>query len=417
MFATIIAFVLALAIAFFSEMYVFEFNPVFLALLMIVTGTVILVITSLIYMLALIPLQRLEQALISRLVHLFRQDRAVRLNQKLLFVFPLVSYTCAAAMLLMNWSHKPLLFALWLVLFGFAIDLIRHHIKRSFNFLDPFYLIDTFTHEAKKSIKAEQDEALWDSLDSLSELSLQSIDKNKISLSTQTLNAFPSIMHAFFVSSKSIAHTNQDKEVEQQTGRDEASYTLFYLLQRLQSIYNKALQKHLETVCSQVIVVLGKIIVYGAQLDLSMVSLPTHFLGKFATNAQKRQMNEVSQIAISTLLEIAKTILTEINVTYSDLKTPFQTIINSLDSIAKEIFRQDKNSNIQLLIQPLKDLKALFSTEKMASHPDTPAILQSINNVLAEFEALEQVMRTIPPISELMESSTSSNAKSGSHQA
>src|SRR5262249_32914221 len=161
-----------------------------------------------------------------------------------------------------------------------------------------------------KAIQNEKDEILWSSIDSLAEMALRSVEKSKIALSNQVLQNFPPIIQTFFASSKSISRINLDKETEKETGRDEASYTVFYLLQKLELINDKALQNRLETVCRQMVMVMGKIIIASAKFDLSMVSFPTHFLTKFGLKAQQHHFDEVAVLTTSTLLEIAKTILT-----------------------------------------------------------------------------------------------------------
>lgn len=399
MLMTIISLILAALTTFYVSWSHAPVDFPFLAWSMIIGGTVALVLVPLMQMIALIPLQQLEQNLISRVVELFRRDYWTRLNHFFLLLFPLLSYSLAAFTLYGNLPHKELLFAGWLVALGIFLDLIRHDIKRTANFLNPYHLIDIFGKEAKKAAVDEKDQILWSSVDTLSEIALQAIERNRIALSTHTLNQFPPIMHTFFTSAKSISHVNQDQKIEKETGQDEASYTVFYTLQRLQSINERALRHHLDSVCSQIIIVLGKIIVYGAQFDLSMVTFPTHFLGKFATQAIANNYIDVGNIATSTLLEIARTIITEIDLTYAELDEPFTAIINSLDAIAKETFRKDKTVNIQIISQPLRDLRKLFENERVANHRDTPVIIQRIDNALAEFDALEQVIRTLPPLS------------------
>lgn len=212
-------------------------------------------------------------------------------------------------------------------------------------------------------------------------------------------------MHSFYASSKSISRANVDVEVEKQTGQDEASYTLFYLLQRLELINDKALRNRLETICREMIMALGKIIVYGAELDLSLVSFPTHFLVKFGLKAQQHHFNEVAELTTSTLTEISKSIVNNVNLTYAELVDSFHSIINGLVSLAKGEFQQNKFANIKVLTQPLVDLKELMNNPKIANHRDAPAIRLEIDRALSEFQMLEQVMRALPPIPEMMESS------------
>jgi hypothetical protein len=393
---TLLSVVLAFALLVAPEFYPVHLNLFFLATLMSLGGTATLLFVPFLHMWILDPMQRLENNLIPRLLSLLRKDFFFSFIHFLLLLFSLFSYFLAIILISIDFPYPLILVACWIIALGITLDLIKMQWKRAANFLNPFYMVDTLTKEARKSIRDEKDDHLWSCLDALSEISLRSIEKSQIALGNQTITVLPPLVHAFFDSYKSISRVNTEQSAP--SGRDEASYTIFYLLQRLDLINNRALRHGLQTICSQMILALGKIIVSSAQFDLSMMTFPVRYLGKFAVQAQRQNMNEIGDLATSTLIETSKTILQEVNLTYTELVEPFDAVINALDNIAKEIFRKDKTSSISLLIQPLKDLRTLFEAEKLAQHPDTPTIIQSINRVLIEFDALEQVMRTLPPI-------------------
>ena len=88
----------------------------------------------------------------------------------------------------------------------------------------------------------------------------------------------------------------------------------------------------------------------------------------------------------------------EIDIQYLEIKEVFLSIILYMHEIAKETFRQDKESNLKLLAQPFRDLKATFKKEPLVGHQDTPVIDRMINSILEEFAALESVMTTMPPL-------------------
>lgn len=396
----------AIAIAILMEMFTptaLTFHPLYLIALMLTGGTLIFLGTIFLNTLILSPLNQLEQKLIPNLMNLLRHNFPLRLGRFLLFLFPLLSFVCVAILLAVDVPYQKWLFLGWIVAFGLSLDVLRDTWLRLVNFLNPIYLVEHFSQEAKTAIQNDKDQTLWQSLDGLAEICLRAVEKSKLALSTQALQTFPPIIHAFFASSKSIAHLNVDQTVEKETGRDEASYTIFYLLQRLELINDKALHNRLETICRQMIMTMGKLIVYGAKYDLSMVSFPTHFLTKFGLKAQQHHFDEVAVLTTSTLLEISKTIIQDIDLAYADLQEPFRAIINGLAAIARNTFKKDKQTNIKVLTQPLIDLKKFFETEKMAKHRDTPVIIQEINGVLEEFQVLEQMMHSIPTISDLTE--------------
>ena len=256
---------------------------------------------------------------------------------------------------------------------------------------------------AKSSIQNDRETELCDWIDAISEVTGKAIDRSSTSLANEGINELQLIAKNFLVSEKSFSHPIQNAESKKMGISDKISYTLFYLFQRFELINAKAIEKKLEPVCSNLISALGKITVYSAKFDISLVSFPVLYLGKFATQAQKNNLPEVGVKATLTLLEVAKTLINETDSAYLVIKDAYSSIITQMHEIAKEAFRQDRNTRIGLLTQPFRDLKELVTTGKIANHPDTTEIVSKIDNVLAEFDALEMVLKAIPPIPQIPE--------------
>jgi hypothetical protein len=127
------------------------------------------------------------------------------------------------------------------------------------------------------------------------------------------------------------------------------------------------------------------------------------FLGKLAKRAQDEGLEETALKASCILSEVAKAIMNDVDIKYLEIKDSYLSIINGLEVLAKGTFKRDKSTNISFLMQPFKDLKELFQSEKARDHQDTPVIMQNIDRVLGEFEALQLVMSTIPPIPQISE--------------
>ena len=72
--------------------------------------------------------------------------------------------------------------------------------------------------------------------------------------------------------------------------------------------------------------------------------------------------------------------------------------VRSLDILAKESFRRDKNQSINQLLVPILDLdNRLRAYEKAAEYP---LAKMEITRVIEEFRALESVLRQLPKIEE-----------------
>jgi hypothetical protein len=144
--------------------------------------------------------------------------------------------------------------------------------------------------------------------------------------------------------------------------------------------------------------ILGKIAVDAAKYDVSLASAPLRFLGKCAKTAQDQGLEETPVTAVCTFYEVAKTILNDIDIRYYEIKDTYLSIINGIEVLAKGDFRRNKEIDLNILMQPLKDLLILFETPKAKDHQDAPVIIQNIKRVLGEFEALLMVMATLPTI-------------------
>lgn len=381
-------------------------NPFLMSVTMISVATVFLLLLPLAYALGWGPLQQTEHHSSPHILEMFRKDRRIQLCGIWMVLFPLATYLFALVLISNVIKNNTILLAIWFVMLGITCDVVIHFMRRVYRYLNPFSSLEMFADEAKECIQDERELDLCDWIDAISEVTNKSIATGSTSLAFEGLNKLQQSARLFLVSSKSISHHEQDSQTKDVGITDKVSYTMFYLYQRLELIFHKALEKKLEPICSHIITIFGKIAIDAAKYDISMASPPLRNLGKLAIEAQDSKLNDVGLKASCILLEVAKVILTEIDITYLELQEPFLSIINSLEELAKGIFRQNKNMSIALLKQPFYDLKQLFATGKAATHQDTPIIVQNIDRVIGEFDALDLVLRTIPPIPQNFEFNT-----------
>lgn len=384
-------------------------NLTVIGIALVAVATLFLFLPTHIFTQAWGPLQLAEHNLTPHILQLYRQDRLLRFIHYYMLFFPLASYIIATDILFLHTVSTKILFPVWFILLGIALDCLRSSLVRISKCLDPFQVVEMFTHEAKICIQDERELDLCDWLDAISEVAMRGVQCSSIALSINATDSLQRLTRIFLESMKSIGHAGQrDKQAKEMGITDKISYTLFFLLQRLEMINTKAVENKLEPICSHLVTVTGKIIIDSAKFDMTVPVYPLPYFGRFSVEAQKRGLSEVGSKAICTLLEVARTILTEVDVTYAELQPPFFSLIAQLEKITKEMFRQDKTINIRLLMQPFQDLKTLFSSEKMRIHQDTPPIVADIDRVLAEFSSLEQVMKTMPPIPLISEDLTQS---------
>lgn len=398
MIATIIAILLALYLHFVAAGSEAQLSLNLIGLVLMAIAAIFLIIPPIVRAMAWGPLQRAEQYSTPHIVELYLKDKRMRSMQLYLLIFPLITFAVAVDLLFFNSININILLPAWIVAFGIALDALQDSLKRAIHFFDPAYVTELLSKAAVKSIQNDEELELCRWIDSLAEVATRAIQRTNTSLCNDVCNEMQRIMKLFLESSKSISHASADQTIPSKGIVDKVSYTLFFMLQRLEVINNKAAEQKLEPVCSNLITVVGKMIISAAKYDVTLAELPMPFLGRFAVTDQHAGLKEVGIKATCTLLEVAKIIITDIDLTYTELKDSFFSMINQLTLIARETFLQDKSTNIKVLTQPFIDLKELFKNEKVALHPDTPAIIQQIDVSLGEFEALDAVLRTMPPM-------------------
>lgn len=335
------------------------------------------------------PLQRIEQNFTPRLLDMFRRDTELKLTWGWTLFFVLVSLMMVVAL---DEVKEEYLFAAWIIGFGITLDVYRHMLQRIMSYFNPFQIIKMFTHQATVNIQSENEAGLCDSIDALAEVAVKALNRHSFSLAQDTVNEIRQVAKSLLLSTKTLAHADAEES-------DEAvSFGLFYLFERLEMINSCALQQGFEPVISNLINNLGKIAVDAAKCDLSYTVYPLHYMGQFTQDAQDEDLGDMAVRGTIALVEVSRRIIDEVDLQYAALREPFFTVIGQLEEINKEIFRQDKTTNIQILKQPFIELKALFDQEKVANHQDTPIIRADIDRVIGEFTELEAIMNQMPSV-------------------
>ncbi len=397
MYGTLFALIFA-GFIFFQPIELEKFGFFNILIPFIITISLILIfIENIAFAFAWTPLQKASKSITPHLLNIFKKDRVFRIVNVWLFVFVLITLFIAME-ITTNIYYQNSLIAIWIVLFGFSYDCLQYSLKHVLSYLNPFAVLDLFEKEGIKNIQDQQEIDLCDKIDAISETAIKGIDNKTPLLANYALNSIQNIDNVFLTSSKNLAHKTTDSQTENLGIHDKITYTLTHIYQRTESIFHKALDAKLETVLNSSITRMGKMAISASECDISLALHPLIFLGKFAVQAVENKFPNVGNLAICTLLEVAKEIVSSQDLTYLEIQEPFLCLIGQLESISKELFRQDKQIKIMVLMEPFLELKKLFSTEKMVNHQDTPVIMKDLDRVIAELQILENVMRTMPPM-------------------
>lgn len=357
-----------------------------------------LFVVPLIHVCTWLPLQKGEQNTTPHLMEMFSKDKRIGAKTFLLLIFPLISFALVVLGAFGRGFDKHYLILVWIVLFGFSIDVLIHLLSRVRTFLDPFKSVEIFTEEAKEAIKSDNVDEIANSIDSLYEVATRAYDRSNTSLAAQAIFELKEIGVHFLSASKSLPNLNKELDDLENKNVDTIGYTFSYLISRLSLLAEKAVQKRYDPLVNQIISSLGRLTISAAKFDMTLTTAPLQAIGNIATQAVKANVRDIGFKTPYLLLEVAKSISKEANFNYQEIKTPFNSLLSAIDVIDKELFKLDKTVSIDNFKQPFIALINLFGEPVFADHQDGAALKAIASQYLDEYKTLESVLTSLPPL-------------------
>ncbi len=336
-------------------------------------------------------LQRSEKTSSPRAIELVTQNSWMKGINYAIFILPIITIALAG-----NYgSFNALAFCLWLVVFGISLDLLFAAKKIFWGSINPFSYVAAVQKQAKSALHHNRQTEIPQWIDALAEQANKSLAAGAVALGAESLNGLQGIISSFCDSSKGrlLNKGSGDEALA------EISYTISFFCQRVEAIFQKALEKHSEPMASQAIVLLGKTAIFAAKCDPGMALEPLHLLGKLALDAQSKGYEEIAIKSAITLQQVGMAFTSDINLFSLPLQEIFLSIIKSMEALSKNTFKKDKNTSLELLSTPFRQLKGQFiKEEQIVQHPDASVILQELDRVIGEFEALGLILTNMPNI-------------------
>lgn len=343
-------------------------------------------------------LQKAVKGPAPRAIELYNTDWFLKALHAFILTWAASSILLAIIVLPGSSAHLQKVAAVWLILTGCAIDCTGYAYRRVLSYLNPIDVTQLVHEEANREVAKGRDVELCGWIDSLADTSIWAIRRDNTSVCSASLDAIRmTLQHYLSWNRRALKGAALDAEAHQR-----ANYILHYAFDRLALLYNTALEKHLDLSCSYVISTLGKVSVTAADADISLVPYGVRYIGSLSKKGVQAHFDGAGLKAILTLVQVSKLILSDHDIAQKLIEKPFIPILRAMEEIAKECFRQDKSMALHLLTNPFQELKAIFQHERFTTHPDTPAILKELDRILGDFANLELVLRTIPPIPDVI---------------
>ncbi len=394
--ATLFSLAIAIAVMFVPSEFIADGNTTHLSYLLLFLFSLFLVVIPIVYAFSWTPLQKGELNSTPRLLEMLEKDKWLSLNCLALYLSPLIALVLTAISAFGAGLDKFFLLPAWILLLGFSIDRLRYLVHRVGEYLNPFKVLDLFKKEAETQIRETNLDAVIGSIESVAEVAIRSIERTNSSLASQAVQELKEIGQNFLKSSKTYASIDKELDEYQKSHVDKVAYTFNYLLARLADIAEKAIQKKSEPLVSQIISTLGRLAIASSAYDLTLTNQPISTITEVVLRAVNQGMREIGFKGEILLTEVVKNIVKEVDLTYLEIKTPFSAVINSLDTIAKELFRQDKSTPVGLLTQSFSQLKEIFANPPISTHQDGPLLQAENQSKLDEYNTLAAVLSTLP---------------------
>lgn len=389
MLATLIALTLSL---------LFYFWPVAIsqetvAIVLACTGGAFLLMFTFLVALLLGPLQRATSEISPRVGQLLQKNRRLWWMLVWMAVLPLASL--AAALFVQTepvWGH--LLLGVWLFFTGVSIDFVRAFFRQVLIYFSPMEFVDLVVERAKQAVWSGDDKDLAQLVDALGEMALRAVARRSPSFASYCVEGMSlSIQRFFEVHRRALQAATPDAEIHQRS-----NYLLYFAMERFEMVFGDALRSRLDTVCNYVEHSLGRVAVMAAQGDALKAAPPIRLIGTLAQQALHQNVDEIAVKANVLLVELSKMILREVDLAKFTVQEALIPVVNQLEDIAKGSFKKNKESDIKVLTHPLRELKNVLGAESLAGRDDVTTVTKAIESVLGDFQNLELILHTIPPI-------------------
>lgn len=266
-----------------------------------------------------------------------------------------------------------------------AILLIAELLRTNRAESNPFTLLTSYQNEAGKTISDKNEPALCDWIDAVHEIGYKALENSSTPLTAAALNSQLQIGKQFLSNSNSL-------------DLPKIGYVINFLFERLNVLFDLALEKKQEPLCVQINTTFGKLALHAMITHPHFAATALTFAGKLAEKAVHEGFRDVGVKTGLMLIELSNAVANETSLDDNDLGDAMLEVVKNLERVSSEIYRQDKNIPLEVIRAPFLQLKTVLASSKNSNHPTVIMTLNDVDRVLAQYQELELILKTIPPI-------------------
>jgi hypothetical protein len=317
---------------------------------------------------------RLQKTTSSKIMDFLRQNRLKSLLE-VLTVF--AALACFLGEYVSEWISDAAIIVGILSLWGLA--------RICWMESNPYHLLKGYQDKAFDAVSQTNEPAICDWIEAIQEVALKALHKSETPLVSAALDSQLQIGKNFLSAPNTL-------------DLSKIGYVMFFLYERLKVLFEKGLSEKQEPVCMQIITTYGKLALHSMGTHPHFAGYALTFIGDLAEKGVKLGMREIGVKTGLMLIELTKSVANDISLDEYDLREPLLGIVKNLEEISSELYRQDKTMPIDVIKEPFLQLKTVLVSSKSSDHPTIVMVICDIDRVLAQFQELELILKTIPSI-------------------
>lgn len=387
---------LSLIVAIFFGLHAFQtaWQPPFGTPFLVVASLVLLVVAFLGTALAWKNIIRVQTKVMGAAQELYMKDRKLHIAIAYLFGFCLFSLFLSMAS-----PIAPAFFYLWIIGFGVGFDALSFYFRRSFQYTFAPFLVKMVAVDLERAVKNKDESKAYEWLEVAIDSCAKATHKKQIRLASTSLNAVQTLIETYV---KQVA-SSEMMFAPTQNGSglsflDKVSSLCVFVSERLMWVFEAAIEERVQPIAENIIAEFGKMSVFFARHNPDVASIPISFLEKCSRIAKNAEQNDLLIRISLTLSETSKQLLAYTKDRNESFRDLILTAIGTLEQVVKMIYKQNRDVNVALLMQPFAEIGEFIGRDDMKAFPNRDEVLKEIRRVLTEFQALQVVTKNVETI-------------------
>ena len=351
------------------------------------------------------PIWQTQEKKIACAQELFSQDRWLLVQIGVLFAFCLFSLSFSLTGSSIDHTKHLALITGWILFFGVSFDVLRAYLRRLFNYTRYSFIIERLTKALRRAIRNDEESKAMEWIGVTIDSVLKAMQNGKISHVSKSFTSMHQLIETYVKELSRLASLAPPQpESVAPSFSDKVNFLCIYVCDRLEWLYENAIRLHAHPVAEEVISELGKLAIFFSRHSTRVANIPLSYITKCAMYAKNEDALVRASLILSQMCKEIVLLSKEKNESFREL---FLTTLLSMEALVKTLYKQNKDINPVLLMQPFAEVGQFLGNEALKDIHDRQEILQEIRRILAQFQSLAHIVQNLEEVTGISEDSSS----------